>query len=72
MPDDLGPALMMRLLTELPCDVPSYFRHLTYQLPMASALWHTVRELRMAALLPDQLVEKAFQNQAAIAGRASR
>jgi len=34
-PDDIGPALLMRLLAELPNDVPAHFRHLAFQ-PMGS------------------------------------
>ena len=54
----------MRLLSGLPQDVPSYFRHLALQPPMAAALWRTIGELRMAELSGDNLVEGAFENQA--------
>ena len=62
--DDLGVPLVMRLLAELPEDVPSYFRHLALQPPMATALWRTIGEMRMAGLSGDDLVEEAFENQA--------
>ena len=62
--DDLGVPLVMRLLAELPEDVPSYFRHLALQPPMAAALWRTISELRMAELSGDALTEEAFENQA--------
>jgi ATP-dependent helicase/nuclease subunit B len=55
-PDGIGPALIMRLLLELPSTVPVYFRGLAEQPQMAEALWATLAELRMAgitaALLP--------------------
>ncbi len=61
--DDLGVALVMRLLAELPEDVPSYFRHLAFQVPMAAAIWRTIGDLRTAELSGDHLVEGAFENQ---------
>jgi hypothetical protein len=44
--EGLGPALMMRLLLDLPLE-GSYFRPLADHPTMAQALWTTVRELRM-------------------------
>src|SRR6266581_3283363 len=45
--EELGPALMMRLLLDLP-EESGYFRALADQPTMAQALWATIRELRMA------------------------
>ena len=45
--EGLGPALIMRLLLDLPTE-PSYFRPLANHPAMAQALWATIRELRMA------------------------
>src|SRR6476660_4423343 len=50
--EELGPALMMRLLLELPRP-GGYFRPLSDHPTLAQALWTTVRELRMAGLNPD-------------------
>ena len=47
--EGLGPALMMRLLLDLP-EEGGYFRPLADQPTMAQALWTTVRELRMAGV----------------------
>ena len=47
--EGLGPALMMRLLLDLP-EQGGYFRPLADQPTMAQALWTTVRELRMAGV----------------------
>ena len=59
----LGPALMMRLLLELPPD-GGYFRPLAEHPTLAQALWTTVRELRMAGIRPEQLVPAAFSSPA--------
>src|SRR5579871_1814962 len=47
--EGLGPALVMRLLLQLP-DEMTYFRPLADQPQMAMALWATLRELRMAGV----------------------
>src|SRR3954470_496040 len=47
--EGLGPALMMRLLLDLPLE-GGYFRPLADHPTMAQALWTTVRELRMAGV----------------------
>ncbi len=47
--EELGPALMMRLLLALPRE-GGYFRPLAGHPTLAQALWTTVRELRMAGL----------------------
>ena len=47
--EGLGPALIMRLLLDLP-EEGGYFRSLADQPTMAQALWSTVRELRMAGV----------------------
>src|SRR5436190_1482852 len=44
--EGLGPALMMRLLLDLPGN-DGYFKPLADQPTMAQALWTTIRELRM-------------------------
>jgi hypothetical protein len=49
-PEGVGPALLMRLLTELPGIMPTYFRHLADQPKMAEALWAAISDLRMAGL----------------------
>src|SRR5574339_1004379 len=61
--EGLGPALMMRLLLDLP-EEGGYFRPLANQPTMAQALWSTVRELRMAGGRPDQLQRDAFESPA--------
>ncbi|MDP2322036.1 MAG: PD-(D/E)XK nuclease family protein [Acidobacteriota bacterium] len=57
--EGLGPALIMRLLLDLP-EQPSYFRPLAHHPAMAQALWTTIRELRMAGVKPVDLVATAF------------
>ena len=60
--EELGPALMMRLLLDLPAE-GGYFRPLAEHPTLAQALWTTVRELRMAGVGPDQLAAAAaFQS----------
>jgi ATP-dependent helicase/nuclease subunit B len=61
-PDGIGPALIMRLLLELPSTVPAYFRGLAEQPQMAEALWATLNELRMAGLAAAELPREAFAN----------
>jgi hypothetical protein len=61
-PDGIGPALIMRLLVELPSTTARYFRPLAEQPNMADALWSTVRELRMAGLKAPDLRRDAFDN----------
>jgi len=61
--EGLGPALIMRLLLELPAE-PSYFRPLANHPAMAQALWTTIRELRMSGVRPDDLVADAFASKA--------
>jgi hypothetical protein len=57
--EGLGPALIMRLLFELPIQ-PGYFRPLASQPTMAQALWITLRELRMAGIRAENLKPAAF------------
>ena len=59
-PDGIGPALIMRLLLELPSAVPVYFRDLAEQPQMAEALWATIAELRMAGITAAALPREAF------------
>ena len=61
-PDGIGPALIMRLLLELPSTVPVYFRGLAEQPQMAEALWATLAELRMAGRAAADLPSAAFVN----------
>jgi hypothetical protein len=58
--DEVGPALVMRLLLDLPPGVPLYFRRLAEQPRMAEALWTTIHELRMAGLSAADLAPAAF------------
>ena len=60
--DDSGPAVIMRLLRELPDEVPAYFRHLALHPQMGSALWATVRELRLAGIASSALSPDGFEN----------
>ena len=57
--EGLGPALIMRLLLDLPLQ-HGYFRPLASQPTMAQALWITMRELRMAGVRADNLTRTAF------------
>ena len=57
--EGLGPALMMRLLDDLPLQ-PSYFRPLAEQPSMAQALWSTVSDLRMAGIRAGMLKPEWF------------
>lgn len=59
----LGPALMMRLLLDLP-EEGGYFRALADQPTMAEALWTTVCELRLAGIRAEQLEANAFESAA--------
>ena len=57
--EHLGPALMMRLLLDLP-QQGGYFRPLADHPTLAQALWTTVRELRMTGVHPDALAPQVF------------
>ena len=61
--EGLGPALMMRLLLDLP-EKDGYFRPLADQPTMAQALWTTIRELRMAGVKSADLKPEAFESPA--------
>src|SRR5262245_55893017 len=61
--EGLGPALMMRLLMDLP-ERGGYFRPLANHPTMAEALWASVRELRMAGLTARDLHADAFASAA--------
>jgi ATP-dependent helicase/nuclease subunit B len=61
--EELGPALMMRLLLDLPLQ-GGYFRPLAGHPTLAQALWATVHELRMASVRPNQLVPQVFASRA--------
>lgn len=57
--EGLGPALMMRLLLDLPLE-HGYFRPLADHPTMAQTLWTTVRELRMARVRTEDLKPEVF------------
>ncbi len=57
--EGLGPALIMRLLLDLP-EQGGYFRPLADQPTLAQALWATIRELRMAGIKSADLKPEAF------------
>ena len=59
--EGLGPALVMRLLLDLP-ERDSYFRPLASQPSMAAALWSTIRELRMAGVRASDLTADRFES----------
>jgi ATP-dependent helicase/nuclease subunit B len=61
--EGLGPALMMRLMLDLPRE-SGYFRALADQPTLAEALWSTIRELRMAGIRSEDLKPKAFESAA--------
>jgi ATP-dependent helicase/nuclease subunit B len=60
VPDGLGPALVSRLLLDLPATTPAYFRPLAEQPGMGDALWGTLRELRMAGFTAVDLRPDVF------------
>jgi len=62
--EQLGPALMMRLLLELP-EAGGYFRPMAEHTSMADALWRTVRELRYAGVRANELARENFTESAA-------
>ena len=57
--EELGPALAMRLLLDLP-EQGGYFRPLAHHPTMAQVLWTTIRELRMAGVTARDLPPGAF------------
>jgi hypothetical protein len=59
--EGLGPALVMRLLLDLP-ERDGYFRPLAGQPSMAAALWSTIRELRMTGLRSSDLAAEHFES----------
>ena len=61
--EGLGPALMMRLLLDLPKD-GGYFRPLADHPTMAQALWATLHELRMAGVRANALKSEVFSSPA--------
>src|SRR5688572_4051940 len=61
--EGLGPALIMRLLLDLPVK-DGYFRPLADQPTMALALWTTIRELRMAGITSSHLEHATFATNA--------
>lgn len=61
--EGLGPALIMRLLLDLP-QKGGYFRPLADHPTMAQALWKTIRELRLAGIGSADLEADAFASPA--------
>jgi ATP-dependent helicase/nuclease subunit B len=61
--ENVGPALIMRLLLDLPRE-GGYFRPLADQPSMAQALWTTIRELRMARIRAADLKKEVFTSPA--------
>lgn len=49
-PEGLGPALALKLLEELPAQVPPHFRPVAEQPRIGETLWRTLVEVRMAGL----------------------
>ncbi len=64
VPYGIGPALITRLLLDLPRATPAYFRPLGEHPRMADALWAAFRELRMAGLTAADLPRDAFASAA--------
>jgi len=60
--EQLGPALIMRLLLGLP-EAHTYFRPLAHEPRMATALWATIRELRAAGIRATDLKAEAFESE---------
>ena len=61
--EGLGPALVMRLLLDLP-EEGGYFRPLADQPQLAMAIWSTLTELRMAGVRAADLDAEAFESPA--------
>src|SRR5687768_6191174 len=59
--EGLGPALIMRLMLDLPSE-GGYFRPLADQPTLAQALWSTIRELRMAGIRSSDLTTDGFSS----------
>ena len=59
--EQLGPALIMRLLLGLP-EAHTYFRPLAHEPRMAMALWSTLRELRAAGIRATDLKADGFES----------
>lgn len=59
--EQLGPALIMRLLLGLP-EAHTYFRPLAHEPRMAMALWSTIRELRAAGIRATDLHAEHFES----------
>lgn len=57
--EQLGPALIMRLLLALE-GAPEYFKPLAHEPKLAAALWSSIRELRLAGLSSSTLATNAF------------
>ncbi len=62
--DDSGPALILKLLLELPSETPTYFRALSDHLSVAAALWSAVQDLRLADVRSNDLTDAVFTNPA--------
>lgn len=57
--EQLGPALIMRLLLALD-GAPSYFKPLAHEPKLAAALWTSIRELRLAGISSSTLKTSGF------------
>ena len=59
--ETLGPALVMRLLLNLP-EAGGHFRPMAEHASMADALWRTIRELRYCGIRASDLEAKSFSS----------
>lgn len=60
LPDAIGPALIGRLLAELPTAEASYFQELADSPGLAEALWSAILEVRLCGLRPQDLTDGRF------------
>ncbi|MFB3853734.1 MAG: PD-(D/E)XK nuclease family protein [Vicinamibacterales bacterium] len=58
--EQLGPALILRLMLDLSTATGGYFRPMAEHYSMAEALWRTVRELRYAGIRAGDLAKEQF------------
>jgi ATP-dependent helicase/nuclease subunit B len=62
--EECGPSLMLKLLLDLPTELPAYFRPLADQPGMAEALWSAVCDLRLAGFGSNDLLATSFASSA--------
>jgi ATP-dependent helicase/nuclease subunit B len=60
--EEIGPALMLQLLLDLPSAAPSYFRTIAEQPAIGAALWSSVQEFRAAGLSANDITANAFSS----------